>query len=115
MNVTNYNPRVMHFLTFILMLLLCANGCMSTRPALTASEMQPKREEIEVLCQEIDLLIRRMEQLQREPPVLVRQPYSLQQQAKDLDDAITILRDTRNRLGEKVRCAERMTGGDIDF
>ena len=102
----------MRLLVFMSVALVCISGCTTNKPIPTASEMQTKRDEIEVLCTEIEVLVRIMDHWQKEPSARLLRPYPLTEQAEDLDRAIEILKSARKRLGKDVWRIEKTIGGN---
>jgi hypothetical protein len=82
-------------------MLILASGCAINRPSPTARELSDKREEIEVLRAEMDLAIRQLDHLQRS--LGTNSTYSAEAQARDLDAAILVIRQARDRLGGQYR------------
>jgi hypothetical protein len=103
----------MRLLIFMSVALVCICGCMTHKPSPTVSEMQAKRDEIEVLRREIEILLGNMKYWQQQPPAQLRRPYPLTEQAKDLDHAIKILKSAKERLGKDAWRIEKDIGGSF--
>jgi peptidoglycan hydrolase CwlO-like protein len=99
---TNGIMKILMFLTIALLSSGCASRVDRTSTS-TSDQLKQKREEIQVLQNEIDQLVRNLgkiqQDLERMPEQSSRsQSYSKRIEARDLDYAITVLHEARNKL-----------------